>query len=1186
MSTAGLSKKMASPFDDTRRVPSSIIRGHSGTGMRISSLPAPKSSSANGGSPFFQNEGFDPLQRPPVTYNSLDEEFHRLRKAYALPPRTSRQGTTTSFSSQPPAQPLSLPEPVPMLEQLQQDLDELHPRMLVSYFLNQDTVLAMHRREVLERDQKETMREEMVKSQDGGKKLTVFGVPLCQVNIYASHTTVVGDRYHDIPFVVYVCIEELYRTGLYQQSLFRSLPNRSRLHELIHIFNTSQPELRSSLPFHTNTPLRMESMPNVCALLFTYLSQLPEPILTPSIYTSLWAWCVSGDLNAEDENYARRSSIYGNPSIIPFAPIMQRLASSDSYNSATGETPRMSIAQHLLHLLPTPNFSLLVYLLMFFSQVVMMRDENGMSVSDVGDMFGLHICGLIRTNQTQECGEDQEKDGQQEPRPSLKPGNIHDKTRAKLTLCWLLNRWGWIAERLFELRDQYTPEALLEKAEAEKREAEEEKARRKSKKLLVGLVSLCKAPGSPASLCKTPESPSSKTPKMSAGGDGGFSPESSSTTPRLPELNPISPFSPPMTTTPRQPCSPLNLSPKVDGTPRAINPPYHPIRTGLEKSSPHQLQASPFTPISPLQLPPLSNPAVQSPRVYNAAGSDAGGSPTKTGSSPRGILKRSDSSTTRAASAVDPTTSVNVSFASIGSPRSPRTNHLSPSVTSQSSSSSNTTSPARRASIGSGHPDVRCGSTTGGLSNPFSSTGRGSVGRSRNSVTTGLGIQSPLMEDVSRSRSGSRRGSECGDAAFSGDTGLGGPSTGGASSGSRGLVRGGAIRQSPNPNQPRTRRASIGCSSTSNSPVANGRAGSGAQSASTTPRFTQTPFNLHGNGTGTRGVGPTSPVVLASPRAAAAQPLRPYRRGSIREGSPLVQSFLDSETNGEQMVDRPGDLDMQSVHSSLDLEARLGEVDGTPTKLNDSVEQLVANGTSTSMPESLPLSSSSSASVSRRRSLVDRAYPTNQSPTSAVQNGVHSSNNPFTTNQTPSSTPRSTGGSTPSSLYQTPPSTFSSPTPTPTSTPTLSSLSSGASLTSPDPSSTQGIAQAEIKKYVKLLQQAQLRVHTLERELERNDEVVTKAIRETFEAEERCLKLEGKVKELKLELESEELRTRRRDCDLVPRVNGITTSFSVKRQEEVGSLKEQLRVVVKERDGALALVEDVRRTVLPKDSEA
>lgn len=51
------------------------------------------------------------------------------------------------------------------------------------------------------------------------------------------------------------------------------------------------------------------------------------------------------------------------------------------------------IVQLLLHLLPSPYFSLFVYLLSFSSQVALVREENGVGIEDLSKMFGARVFG-------------------------------------------------------------------------------------------------------------------------------------------------------------------------------------------------------------------------------------------------------------------------------------------------------------------------------------------------------------------------------------------------------------------------------------------------------------------------------------------------------------------------------------------------------------------------------------------------------------------------------------------------------------------------------------------------------------------------------------------------------------------------------------------------------------------------
>ena len=63
----------------------------------------------------------------------------------------------------------------------------------------------------------------------------------------------------------------------------------------------------------------------------------------------------------------------------------------DVFPPNTTETNHLHIALLLLHLLPSPNFSLLSYFLTFFSQVALVREENGVGIDDPSRMFGGRI---------------------------------------------------------------------------------------------------------------------------------------------------------------------------------------------------------------------------------------------------------------------------------------------------------------------------------------------------------------------------------------------------------------------------------------------------------------------------------------------------------------------------------------------------------------------------------------------------------------------------------------------------------------------------------------------------------------------------------------------------------------------------------------------------------------------------
>lgn len=300
-------------------------------------------------------------------------------------------------------------------------------------------LLGMHQLDQLDFEEREIARANTSQTHPRGEPV-VLGEPLRKTSIYASMTMVLGDREHELPIIVVSCIEELYRTGIYQPNLFRTLPNRSRLLELINIFDSEQQppgsiiRSRHSLPpksplksgFGANTSLHLESTPDICALLSTYLSALPEPILLPALFRPIWDWC--GLENDEGDGLQSR-------------PLQRRRSSvplSRTYTNSTELTPIL-IAQLVLHLLPSPHFSLLVYMLAFFSQVALVHEENGVGMEDLARMFGGRIFGGGQSRRRKLSDE-------------IAKGDRHElRTEEEVMMCWFLRRWGPISEGLFDV---------------------------------------------------------------------------------------------------------------------------------------------------------------------------------------------------------------------------------------------------------------------------------------------------------------------------------------------------------------------------------------------------------------------------------------------------------------------------------------------------------------------------------------------------------------------------------------------------------------------------------------------------------------------------------------------------------------------------------------------------------------
>lgn len=242
-------------------------------------------------------------------------------------------------------------------------------------------------------------------------------------------------------------------SGIYQPNLFRTLPNRRRLLELVSIFDSEEqppgsiirsrrspsPSLSPAKGFGAATSLHLESTPDICALLTSYLSALPEPILPSYLFEPIWVMCGIEDVFESDMPDPRPAPASSSGSFVPMRLSTVPLARSYTPSS---EATSILAAQLLLHLLPSPHFSLLVYLLAFFSQVALVREENGVGVEDLSRMFGTRMFGHGRedlpiksdSRATKARGKEKEKDG-----------------RGEAMMVWFLRRWGPLSETLFDV---------------------------------------------------------------------------------------------------------------------------------------------------------------------------------------------------------------------------------------------------------------------------------------------------------------------------------------------------------------------------------------------------------------------------------------------------------------------------------------------------------------------------------------------------------------------------------------------------------------------------------------------------------------------------------------------------------------------------------------------------------------
>ncbi|KAI0364849.1 hypothetical protein BV20DRAFT_955459 [Pilatotrama ljubarskyi] len=291
-----------------------------------------------------------------------------------------------------------------------------------------------------------------------------FGSPVGMAVKCASMSTVLGGYQHQIPWVVYACVEELNRTGIYQPGLFRAVPNRIRLGRLVEAFDvcfdacTAPSAIEELCPrmaptqSTTRASLRKESMADICALLKKYLDLLPEPLLDANLTSALHLLCVQPSIASESEAaddcdggyFASRSrarsvpalashseATYGIPFDMPMTPSEHRDA------RAMLEAPQVLYAQHLLRLAPPASLGLLAYLLGFFTQLPLCPD-NGMDFTDVARMFGRVLVG----------------------------GQGVDVQVMRECVLWLLERWARVSDGLFDLAAGSEDDAHAESAPA------------------------------------------------------------------------------------------------------------------------------------------------------------------------------------------------------------------------------------------------------------------------------------------------------------------------------------------------------------------------------------------------------------------------------------------------------------------------------------------------------------------------------------------------------------------------------------------------------------------------------------------------------------------------------------------------------------------------------------------------
>lgn len=186
--------------------------------------------------------------------------------------------------------------------------------------------------------------------------------------------------------------------------------------------------------------MRAEQFADICALLVTYLSSLPDSLIHRSLCDGLWAWCVSPSIIRQEQRVRRSGDDDASES--EYDTTEDEDEDAPSYNTRLRhmEFERLTlptlkvqiiIAQHVLLLLPPRHFSLLVHLMTFFA-TLLVSPENGLSADDIARIFGPVVMARKHRSQDEEDAE-----------RARRIGDIREKE--KKTMIWLVTHWERIS---------------------------------------------------------------------------------------------------------------------------------------------------------------------------------------------------------------------------------------------------------------------------------------------------------------------------------------------------------------------------------------------------------------------------------------------------------------------------------------------------------------------------------------------------------------------------------------------------------------------------------------------------------------------------------------------------------------------------------------------------------------------
>lgn len=250
--------------------------------------------------------------------------------------------------------------------------------------------------------------------------------------------------------------------------LFRSAPNHTRHSQLIELFDTGPSYGRS-------VSLSTENTADICALLLTYIDRLPHAIWHETLFDAMLKLCVLPTVRYEKAvaEIAEDNELYGRTSgatnkagarrptslIVPNTPplglgeVGRTRSSSLNDIASLGDTlsgalsfvglsqintvrekPQLVAARLLFRLLSQARLTLLVYLCGFFTQLPL-SPHNQLTIEDIARLFAVPLF-LGKPGDKTVSGNNENWNAR--------------KDQARAMMVWILKRWSYFSEGLFD----------------------------------------------------------------------------------------------------------------------------------------------------------------------------------------------------------------------------------------------------------------------------------------------------------------------------------------------------------------------------------------------------------------------------------------------------------------------------------------------------------------------------------------------------------------------------------------------------------------------------------------------------------------------------------------------------------------------------------------------------------------